>query len=45
MNHFKLPQSTPSGVASSLNEGKGQAFGFAKGPISEGAVAEGDWGS
>ena len=26
------------------NEGKGQAFGFAKGPISEGAVCEADWG-
>ena len=35
--------------ASSLSEGASgeevKRFGFAKGPISEGAVAEGDWGS
>ena len=45
----ELLQSKPDGFASSLGEG---AFGkeeklyrTAKGPISEGAVTEGDWGS
>ena len=44
----ELLQSKPDGFASSLGEG---AFGkeeklyrTAKGPISEGAVTEGDWG-
>ena len=46
---LELPQAKPDGFASSLGEG---AFGkekklyrTAKGPISEGAVTEGDWRS
>ena len=45
----ELLQSKPDGFASSLGEGafgtEEQLYRTAKGPISEGAVTEGDWRS